>query len=216
MKFVIIHGSYGSPQENWFPWLKKELEKLGQKVIIPQFPCEDWEKVNKTGLKFFPKRQNLTNWIATFEKKVLPKINNDGKICFIGHSLGPVFILHLITKYHLKLDCAYFVAPFLKVINGRWQFYLVNNTFYKIDFNFEKIRRLIPKSYVYCSDNDPYLPKKYSLEFANKMKSELITVKNAGHFNVSYNAKFQKFPLLLENIKRFMKNQLKYRQSFIS
>ncbi len=34
----LIHGSYGHPQENWFPWLKKELESLGHKVYVPAFP----------------------------------------------------------------------------------------------------------------------------------------------------------------------------------
>ena len=37
-KVVIIHGANGSPEENWFPWLKKELETKGIEVIIPQFP----------------------------------------------------------------------------------------------------------------------------------------------------------------------------------
>jgi hypothetical protein len=34
----IIHGSYGYPEENWFPWLKKELSKLGHRVFVPKFP----------------------------------------------------------------------------------------------------------------------------------------------------------------------------------
>ena len=35
-KVFLIHGSHGSPEENWFPWLKQELEKAGLEVIVPE------------------------------------------------------------------------------------------------------------------------------------------------------------------------------------
>jgi len=32
-RVFLIHGWEGSPEEGWRPWLKKELEKRGFKVI---------------------------------------------------------------------------------------------------------------------------------------------------------------------------------------
>ncbi len=51
MNFFIFHGIYGHPEENWFPWPKMEIEKLGYACIVPKFPTpldqslESWLRV---------------------------------------------------------------------------------------------------------------------------------------------------------------------------
>ena len=36
--YFIIHGSFGSPFENWFSWLHDFIENEGKQVYVPQFP----------------------------------------------------------------------------------------------------------------------------------------------------------------------------------
>ena len=63
---VIIHGSYGSPDENWFPWLKKELQKIGYKVFVPAFPT--------------PKNQKLGVWKGIFDmSEIYHQFITDGR-----------------------------------------------------------------------------------------------------------------------------------------
>ena len=38
---IIAHGIYGNPDENWFPWFKEKLEKLGIETYVPFFPTKD-------------------------------------------------------------------------------------------------------------------------------------------------------------------------------
>lgn len=61
----IIHGTYGSPEENWFPWLKDELEKSDFVVYVPKFPT--------------PKNQSLVNWLDVI-REYAPYITNDSII----------------------------------------------------------------------------------------------------------------------------------------
>ena len=49
--YFIIHGSFGDSKEHYLPWLKNELEKLGE-VVCVDFPIgvgvqtfESWSKV---------------------------------------------------------------------------------------------------------------------------------------------------------------------------
>ena len=198
-KFVIFHGSFGNPQENWFPQLKKSLEHLGQEVLVPAFPIDDWNTLTKAGKNTKHTNQNLNNWLITFEKQVLPKIKKGDKLAFIGHSLGPLFILHVISKFNIKLDCAIFVSPFLKLDDDIWQFDTVNETFYKTNFDFKKLKKLIPTSYVLYSDTDPYIGKSVFLTFGKKMHSSTILIKEAGHLNSD--SGFTKFPLVFELCK---------------
>lgn len=188
MTFVIFHGSFGSPKENWFPALADFLKNLNQDILVPQFPVDDYENLKKDSESV----QNLHSWINTFEK-LLSDIKNK-QLCFIAHSIAPVFLLHAVSKYNLHLDSAIFVAPFFNLPKDLWQFEKVNHTFYKTDFNFGKLRKLISTSYSVYSDNDPYVPIKNSQLFADKMRSSPIIVRGGEHCG----SIFKKFPLVEE------------------
>jgi len=184
-KYFIIHGSYGNPKENWFPWLRKELEK-GKKntVFVPKFPT--------------PENQSLDNWMKTFDESYLSKVDED--TIFIGHSLGPAFILSVLEKIDLSkpIRACFFVSGFLGLL-GNKEFDDVNKTFTDKKFDWNKIKKNCEKFYVFHSDNDPYVSLEKAKELAKKLNTKIILVKNAGHFNKS--SGYIKFELLLEKIK---------------
>ena len=117
MKFILFHGAFGSPGSNWLPELKDKLESLGQEVIAPTFPVDTWENITKLGPKKSSERQNLANWFTEFDK-IYKTFRKGEKLCFIGHSLGPLFILHVVERYNIKLDSAIFVCPFLAALHN--------------------------------------------------------------------------------------------------
>ncbi|MEK6937549.1 MAG: DUF4202 family protein [Nanoarchaeota archaeon] len=174
----IIHGAYGNPEENWFPWLKAELEKLSCKVFVPTFPT--------------PEHQTLEDWMEVL-KSYQKEINKD--TIFIGHSLGVPFILHLLEKF--KVKGTFLVAGFCTLPEN--QFKEGMRSFVKY-FDYQKIKCNCKNFSVYHSDNDPYLPLSLGKELAEKTGVKLTLVKNAGHFNEK--AGYTKFPLLLEEIKK--------------
>ncbi len=178
----IIHGAYGNPEENWFPWLKKELEKLNQKVFVPAFPT--------------PENQTLENWMKTFESY---KGFADRDSIFIAHSLGVPFVLRLLEKGYRAKAC-FFVAGFSSYL-GR-HFDKLNASFIEKPFNWEKINSSCEKFYIFHSDNDPYVSLDKAEELRRNLNSEFFLIKGAGHFNKK--AGYSTFPLLLEKIKEFL------------
>lgn len=193
-----MHGSYGSPQENWFPWLEKQLNSLGHQVILKQFPVDDWDTVTKIGpteIGDYEAKQSLSSWESFFAENILPEIKGE-PVVFVGHSSAPVFILHMLQKYSFQLAGAVYVAPFFNIPDrpAIWQFYPVNKTFYGYNFDFEKIKSQLGKSFVVYGDDDPYVPAGESPLFAEKLGSELVLVPNGGHCG----GIFKEFPLVLD------------------
>ncbi len=80
MKYLIMHGSYGSPGENWFGWLEKELKALGHEVILEQFPVDDWNFVDQLGpekVAEYKAIQSLSSWENYFVQNILPRIKGE-------------------------------------------------------------------------------------------------------------------------------------------
>lgn len=202
MKYLIMHGSYGSPEENWFRWLEKELKQLGHDVILEQFPVDSWDKIEKVGtdkIGSYQAIESLASWEKYFVDNILPKIKGE-EVSFVGHSIAPIFMLHMLNKYDFKLKQAVFVSPFFNIPDAPsvWQFYPVNKTFYSYDFNFDKIRSHIGKSYVIYGDNDPYVPSTEPPLFAEKLGAEIHVVPSGGHCG----GIFKEFPLLIELVSK--------------
>lgn len=181
VNIFLIHGAYGNPAENWLPWLKHNLEMLGHKVFIPKFPT--------------PKNQNLENWKKVF-KDYEKFVDKDS--VFVGHSLGPAFILSFLENITMPIKASFFVSAFISEI-GNPDFDVINSSFYK-KFNWKKIKNNCRRFYLFHSDNDPYVPLKQGEDISKKLDSNLIIVKNAGHFNKE--SGYTRFPLLLEKIKK--------------
>ena len=90
MLFIIIHGSFASPESNWFTDLKEKLEALNQEVLCPAFPTESYDAMTARGEGTTSEVQTLAHWLKTFEL-LLPRIRSADKVCVIGISLlsGP-------------------------------------------------------------------------------------------------------------------------------
>ena len=183
MVFVIFHGIFGSATGNWYPELKTRLQSLGQTVIIPQFPEEDEKVLTESGPKTEIRNFTLANWLVTF-KKLLPRIDTGEKLCFIGHSLGCIFILQVLAKFKIQLDSAIFVSPFLDCLPTEvWPYDRIIPDFEQPKYSLEELKKLIPDSYVLYSDNDPYVANEQSKLFAQSLNSSTIKLHKAGHMN---------------------------------
>lgn len=98
----IIHGWDGYPEEGWFPWLKKELEKKGFVVSVPAMPE--------------PGEPNIEAWVSHLAHIVG---NVDENTFFVGHSIGCQAILRYLETLpeNIKVGGAVFVAGFFTLTN---------------------------------------------------------------------------------------------------
>lgn len=182
--FFIIHGAYGTPEENWFPWLKQKLEESGYEVIVPKFPT--------------PEDQSLDNWNTTFSDYE-NKIDKDTII--IGHSLAPAFLLSVLERIDQPIKGAFFISGFLRLL-GDNTIDSINKTFVDKEFDWSKIKQNCKQFFVYHSDNDPYVPIECATELADKLKIKPMIIKDAGHFNKA--SGYTRFELLLDDIKSLL------------
>jgi predicted alpha/beta hydrolase family esterase len=198
MKIFIIHGSFGNPEGNWFPWLKNELERIGHEVYVPKFPVEDYDRFKRRVERGEVRESNiqtLKNWLTTF-KVFQEKI--DRSTIFVAHSLGPAFVLRVLERIDVKVRGCIFVSGFIgelrnPVINA------VNKSFFRKPFDWRRIGQNCKVFHTIASDNDPYVQYRLLKSFSKKLNTPLIVIKGGEHLNEE--SGYKKFPEVLNMIK---------------
>ncbi len=161
---IIIHGTNGYPEENWFPWLRNEFKAYGYKTIIPQFPTPD--------------NQDLKHWWKVFQRYE-KYLNKESVI--IGHSCGATFLLRVLEKIKVKIKVTVFVAGSIGILPVKYMH--VDEKFIKNGFDWNKIRNSAENFIVFHSEDDPYICIENGEKLAENLGTKLIRYKDAGHFN---------------------------------
>ena len=176
MNYIIIHGSFGSKDGNWFPWLKDKLSNYD--VVVPQFPIG----VGK---------QNFDSW-----SKVLDTLKVDINTTIIAHSIAPIFVCKYLITRKIKVKKLIFVCGFNNYISGNNDFDSVNKPMY-ID-NLSDIKNYCSDIVCFYSDNDPYIKFEIEKEFADTITTKQYVIHNGGHINSETG--YTKFEEILKEI----------------
>ncbi len=168
-RVFIIHGWEGYPEEGWFPWLKKELEKNGFEVFVPAMPNTNEPKIEE----WIPFLANIVG-------------EPDKNTYFVGHSIGCQTIIRYLQTLPdgSKIGGAIFVAGWYNLRNletdeekriaGPW----VNEP--RDD---KKIHEAVNKAVAIFSDNDPFVISENQKSWKERVGAEIIVEHNKGHFS---------------------------------
>jgi predicted alpha/beta hydrolase family esterase len=177
---IILHGTGGSPQGNWFPWLKNKLEALGHRVFVPRFPT--------------PANQSVESWCEVLRKEA-PIFGAD--TILIGHSCGAAYILSILNVLEQPVAKSILVSGFIDKLGN--EFYdNLNKDFIEQDFDWEKIKYNMGDAVLFHGDNDPYVPMAAAEHLSKKLDVPLTIISNGGHLNAEFG--YTEFPQLLEKL----------------
>lgn len=177
-RVFIIHGYDAAPDDNWFPWLKKELEAKGFQVQTPQMPEAD--------------RPTLDKWLAHLRQIVG---DCDENTFLVGHSLGTITILRFLEALpeDQKAGGIVLVGGFSESLN-----FGPLESFTQRPLDYEKVKRSVGKIVAIHSTDDESVPYKSSEVIRDRLDAELITLHGAGHIN--WRSKYFELPQALEAV----------------
>jgi predicted alpha/beta hydrolase family esterase len=166
-RVFIIHGWEGTPDSNWFPWIKEELEKHDFEVFVPQMPHAD-----------FPQQ---VEWVKYMQELIG---DVDENTFLVGHSLGVIAILRFLESLPAgqKIGGAILVAGFSEPLDPA-DFSALDNFFDK-QVDYEKIKSSCGNFVAIHSDDDPYVPMERGETLKNKLDAKLIVLHAASHINM--------------------------------
>lgn len=184
-RVFIIHGWDGSPEANWLPWMKAELEKRKYEVATPAMP--DTEHPNKEA------------WVKHLAEVVGEP---DGETYLVGHSIGCKAILRYLEGLpeDKKVAGVLLVAGWVSLTmwEGRTEEETaIINSWMTPPFDFKKVKQQAKKFVAIFSDNDPFVPLEKNVDtYRDELGAKIIIERGAGHFTGEETG-IMEFPIIL-------------------
>jgi predicted alpha/beta hydrolase family esterase len=180
-QLIIIHGTGGEPNENWFPWLASKAREAGCEVVVPQFPTPDG--------------QTPSSWLTHLDNAVG---SLGPKTTLVGHSLGCALILRALERPGERIEASIFASGFIGELNNP-DFDPLNAPFFVDAFDWTTISQRAGAVEVFNGDDDPYVPLEKGRELASLLNAEPTVISKGGHLNTA--AGFAEFPQLWEKLQ---------------
>ena len=178
LKVIFVPGNGGgSPKDNWFPYLKEELEKLNINVVASEFPDNELARE--------------AYWVPFLKKN----LHADDQTILIGHSSGAIAAMRfaeadrllgsvLVGAYHTDLGLS------TEKLSG----------YFNRPWNWESIAQNQKWIVQFASIDDPWIPIEEARFVHEKLHTDYHEYSDRGHFGGDY--KKLVFPELLEALKK--------------
>lgn len=163
---IIVHCWGGYPEYCWYQSVKAGLEKNGFEVQVPAMPDTD--------------NPDLAKWLPKL-KEVVGTPDKD--LYLVGHSAGAPTILRYLEQLSPgeRVGGVVLVAGFTDPID--LEKFPPLKTFFNGELNWEAIKSKSDKFVAIASDNDPYVPMRYSEILKEKLGAEVIVKHGFNHFS---------------------------------
>lgn len=185
-RVFIIHGWEGSPEANWLPWMRRELESRGLQVQVPAMPDTD-----------NPEKEAWVQHLADLVGEP------DQDTYLIGHSIGS----HAILRYLERLPESKKVGGVLSVAGwmnlAMWEGRTEEETaivesWTNPPLDLAKIRKHSRKFIAIFSDNDPFVPLEGNVQaYRDALGAEIVVEKSAGHLTGEEDGRTE-YPIIWE------------------
>jgi len=176
VKIIIVRGNDNStPDENWFPYAKKELEKSELMVINEEFPD--------------PELAREEYWLP-----FIKKLGTDENTILIGHSSGAIAAMRFVERN--KILGSILVATYYTDLGDEKE---KKSGYFVRPWDWESIRKNQKWIVQFASTDDPYIPIGEARFVHQRLQTEYHEYKNEGHFGADKNKTI--FPEIIAVIK---------------
>ena len=180
MRAMIIPGNENADMSQaWYPYVKKELERLGIKVIAKNMPDADLARKEY--------------WLPFIEQQ----LEEDADSILIGHSSGAVAAMRYLEN-HKAVGAVLVSAEYTDLNNEKEKI----RGYYDETWRWNKIKKNAKWIIQFHSTDDPFIPAEEARFIHQQLSTEYHEFSNQSHFWAIGNLIKDKFPEIIEAIRK--------------